>query len=127
MDKTYLGYLPGQRTPGSGKERDEDADESNASLESGGVGNDSLHFALFVEFLVTAESAAHCHDELGSSHASGADEKELAATKLIDSEDTRDSGEGVDCAGDHLDGEVVVHASALEVLGSIVKNEIDTY
>lgn len=65
------------------------------------------------------------NDELAKAHADSSNEKELAATKALDTPDTRKGHEHVDDVGRNSDKEAVFDARILEERCAIVENEVD--
>ncbi len=65
-------------------------------------------------------------DELRDAHADGAEQKEIAATHLLDEVQARECGSDVDRVGDDLDDKGILEAGILKVLGSIIEDKVDT-
>lgn len=104
---------PGDRAPRAGEEIDVKADKRDGSTLSG-------------EILGTRYGADDGDDVLADTHSNGTQKEQVAAAKLLDEVQAWEGRDDVDSVGDDLDDKRVLEAGALEVLGAIVEDEIDT-
>lgn len=114
------GHDPGDGAPRAGEEEDVDADEGDEGIVGGLVADD------FGGPLGFFDSTCDGDDVLADAHTDGTKEEEAAATPFLDKVETGESGGDVDNVGDDRDDEGVGEAGVLEVLGSVIENEVDT-
>lgn len=113
---------PGERAPGGGEEEDVDADKGDGGLLRGQVVHDNLAGVV----LARGQSSQHGDEELRDAHADGTPEKQGATSPAVDGPHTGKSRSDVDGRGDHTDNKTVGEARVLEVLRSVVEDEVDT-
>lgn len=112
-------------------EENVNANKGNGGLLRGQVGR-------------AGDGSSDSHDELAYTHADGTHKKEAAATHRFNEVQTREGGYNVDAAtvvssraklpsnggmhllGDDRNNERVLKAGVLEVLGTVVEDEVDT-
>lgn len=96
---------PGARTPGGGKEEDEDGDKRNLGVDStevvGSRGIGILSGRGGVDTVETSSDTDNGDEELADQHAERADKQDRAATELFDSIEGQRSGQNVDDGEDH--------------------------
>ena len=66
-------------------------------------------------------------EELADAHSNPAEEEERAAAPGVSRIKTRDGGHNVDARGDEGDGKSIGDARVEEILGAVVKDEVDSW
>lgn len=112
---------PGKRTPGRGEEENVDGNKSDTGLLGCGIIDDDVTIGV----LASSRGAKNSHNELTDAHTDGTPEEKWATTKLVDGPETGQGGHDVNDRGDDLDREGVADAGVLEVLGSVIEDEVD--
>lgn len=113
---------PRQGTPRAGEEENVEANKRDAGF----LGRDVVHDDVAIRILARRQGSEHGDDELAHAHADGAPQQQRTTAYLVDGVETGEGGDDVDAGRDHLDGEGVLDARVLEVLGSVVEDEVDT-
>lgn len=105
---------PGGGTPGGGETGNVDADKCDERLATSGVG-------------LGDSSTDDSDDELASAHPDGTEDEEVSSTDTLHHVHAWNGGDNVDNVGDNGEDEGVrIRKSALEELGAVVKDEVDT-
>lgn len=112
---------PCKGSPSRREEEDENGDKCNASFLGRLVIDDDIAHGV----LTGGESAEEGYNELADTHADGTPEEKRATTKFVDGPETRKGGDDVDDGGDDLNREWVLDTGVLEVLGSVIEDEVD--
>lgn len=118
---------PGTRTPGAGKEEDEDGNEGDLSVDRTGVLGNLVTGSVGSEVV---EADSHTNDgdeELANQHAKRTPDEERTTTKLLNSVEGDGGRADVDEGEDQGDQEGVVDgASGLQERSGVVEDEVDT-
>lgn len=115
-------HIPSQWTPGSGEEKDKDADKGDGSRLRGRIGHNDITRRV----LCGGRCSQNSHNELRDTHSNRAAEKQGPTTPFVDRIQPRKGGPNVDAVDDQVDDKLILHAGILEELSTVIDDEIDT-